>query len=91
MAYSPSNYNFYGWTLDADGCAKRDDQGREAPPDCETLWYSPRADFWCVWGYGFADEDECDAAVDRAIANVRSEPASPAYIRGGGRAADALA
>lgn len=50
VAYSPSIYNFYGWTLDADGCAKRDDQGREAPPDYETHWHSPRVDFWCVWG-----------------------------------------
>ena len=66
VSYSPSSENFYCWTLDSDGCAKRDDQGRGAPPDYETHWYSPRADFWCVWGCGFADEDDCDAAVDRA-------------------------
>lgn len=54
----------------------------DPPPEYETHWYSPRGDFWCVWGYGFADESACGAAADRAIAKVVGD-GEPAYIRGG--------
>lgn len=81
VSYSPSGANFYGWALDESGRAARDKHDHDPAPQYETHYYSPRPDYWCVWGYGFADESACGAAVDRAIANAAGAAADAVYER----------
>lgn len=81
ISYSPTSANFYGWPLNEGGRAAHDKRSDDPAPRYETHYYSPRPDYWCVWGYGFVDESACDAAVGRAIASAAGAQADVAYER----------
>lgn len=81
VSYSPVSANFYGWALDEGGDAALEERDEDPTPEYQTHYYSPRPDYWCVWGYGFVDESACDSAVDRAIANAANATADVGYER----------
>ena len=57
----------YAWLAGDEG-APADPDAPLGRPSVEVRWYHPPAGFWCVWGWGFADESAARIAggVDKA-------------------------